>query len=125
MLQEESQVVIADNTGAKIGKIIRIKKGSNARFAGIGDIVVLAVQSSSPKSSIKEGEVVTGIVVRTKKEIARKDGTYVRFDDNAVVIMDIDAKGELKLKWKRIFWPVARELRDIDRAITNMAEETV
>ncbi len=126
MLKTESVVVVADNTGVKKAKIIRILKSSNARTAIIGDRVVVAVQEVMPTSSIKKGEVSQAIVVRVRKEIGRKDGTYIRFWDNAIVLMSKDAKGEIKPIGKRIFWPVARELRDLGfRNITNMAEEVV
>lgn len=126
MLKTESVVVVADNTGVKKAKIIRILKSSNARTATIGDKVVVAVQEVMPTSSIKKGDVSQGIVVRLRKEIGRKDGTYVRFWDNAIVLMTKDAKGEIKPIGKRVFWPVARELRELGfRNITNMAEEVV
>lgn len=126
MLKTESVVVVADNTGVKKAKIIRILKSSNARTALIWDKVVVAVQEVMPTSSIKKGDVAQGLIVRVRKEIGRKDGTYVRFSDNAIVLMSKDAKGEIKPIGKRVFGPVARELRDLGyRNITNMAEEVV
>ncbi|MCX6822693.1 MAG: 50S ribosomal protein L14 [candidate division SR1 bacterium] len=126
MLKMESVILVADNTGVKKGKIIRILKGSNAKTATIGDKVMLAVRETSPASTIKKGDVAMGLIVRIRKEIRRKDGTYVRFGDNAAIIMSKDAKGEIKPVGKRIFGPVARELRDMGyKNITNMAEETV
>lgn len=126
MLKTESVVVVADNTGVKKAKIIRILKSSMARTARIGDRVVVAVQEVMPTSSIKKGDVAQGIIVRVRKEIARKDGTYVRFSDNAIVLMSKDAKWEIKPIGKRVFGPVARELRELGyRNITNMAEEVV
>lgn len=126
MLKTESVVVVADNTGVKKAKIIRILKSSMARTASIGDRVVVAVQEVMPTSSIKKGDVSQWIIVRVRKEIGRKDGTYVRFGDNAIVLMSKDAKGEIKPIGKRIFGPVARELRELGyRNITNMAEEVV
>ena len=126
MLKQESMVVIADNTQAKKAKIIRVIKGSTARTATIGDRVVVAVKDAAPTASVKKGQVVLAVVVRVKKEIARPDGTYVRFGDNAVVLLTKDAKGNLNPIGKRVFGPVARELRDIGwRNITNMAEEVV
>lgn len=126
MLKTESIVTVADNTGVKKVKIIRILKSSMARTARIADMVVVAVQEVDPTSTIKKWEVAQAMVVRVRKEITRKDWTYVRFWDNAVILMSKDAKGEVKPIWKRIFGPVARELRDLwYRNITNMAEEVV
>ena len=125
MLKQESVIIVADNTQAKKAKIIRIIKG-NARTATIGDRVVVAIKEASPTASVKKGQVVPAVVVRVKKEIARPDGTYIRFGDNAVVLLTKDAKGNLNPIGKRVFGPVARELRDIGwRNITNMAEEVV
>lgn len=126
MLKPESVVIVADNTGVKKAKIIRILKSSMAKTAWIADKVVVAVQEVAPTSTIKKWEVSQAIVVRTRKEIARKDGTYIRFWDNAIILMSKDAKGEIKPIGKRIFWPVARELRELwYRNITNMAEEVI
>ena len=125
MLKQESTVVIADNTQAKKAQIIRVIKG-NSDTATIGDRVVVTVKEASPTASVKKGQVVPAVVVRVKKEIARPDGTYVRFGDNAVVLLTKDAKGNMNPIGKRVFGPVARELRDIGwRNITNMAEEVV
>lgn len=119
-------VVIADNTQAKKAKIIRVIKGSTAKTATIGDRVVVAIKEAAPTASVKKGQVVPAVVVRVRKEIARPDGTYVRFGDNAVVLLTKDAKGNMNPIGKRVFGPVARELRDIGwRNITNMAEEVV
>lgn len=126
MLKQESMVVIADNTQAKKAKIIRVIKGSTAKTATIGDRVVVAIKEAAPTASVKKGQVVPAVVVRVRKEIARPDGTYVRFGDNAVVLLTKDAKGNMNPIGKRVFGPVARELRDIGwRNITNMAEEVV
>ncbi len=126
MLKVESVVIVADNSGVKKWKIIRILKWSNAKTATIGDRVMLAVRESTPTSAIKKWDVAQAIIVRIRKEIARKDGTYVRFGDNAVILMSKDAKGEIKPIGKRVFGPVARELRQLGyKNITNMAEETV
>jgi len=126
MLKLESMVIIADNTQAKKAKIIRIMKGSAAKSASIGDIVMVTIKDAMPTASVKKGQVVAAVIVRTKKEIARPDGTYVRFGDNAVVLLTKDAKGNINPIGKRVFGPVARELRDIGwRNITNMAEEVV
>lgn len=126
MLMNESQVVICDNTGAKKWKVIRILKGSNWKKASVWDLVVIAIKDASPSSSVKKWDTSRALIVRVRKEIGRKDGTYVRFWDNAVVLMSKDAKWELKPIWKRVFWPVAKELRLLGyRNITNMAEEVI
>lgn len=122
MIWNESKVVIADNTGAKVGKIIRVKKWSNARYATVGDVVVLAVKKAIPWSQVEEGDVVWGVVIRTKREIRRKDWTKVRFWDNAVALINKDWEP----KWKRIFGPVAREVREKwFRQLANLAEEVI
>lgn len=126
MLMNESQVVICDNTGAKKWKVIRVLKGSNWKKASVWDLVVIAIKDASPSSSVKKWDTSRALIVRVRKEIGRKDGTYVRFWDNAVVLMSKDAKWELKPIWKRVFWPVAKELRLLGyRNITNMAEEVI
>ncbi|HOG15032.1 MAG TPA: 50S ribosomal protein L14 [Candidatus Absconditabacterales bacterium] len=126
MLKNESMVVVADNTGAKKAQIIRILKGSMATTASVGDFVVVAIKSVIPNSHVKKGQITKAIVVRVKKEVPRKDGTYIRFGDNAVVLMTKNEKGEISPIGKRIFGPVARELRDLGyKNITNMAEEVL
>jgi large subunit ribosomal protein L14 len=95
MLKQESMVIIADNTQVKKAKVIRILKGSTGDTATIGDRVVVAIKETSPTSSIKKGQVVHAVVVRVKKEISRPDGTYVRFSDNAIVLLTKDAKGNM------------------------------
>ena len=125
MLKQESLVVVADNTQAKKAKIIRIVKWSTAKTATVGDRVVVAIKDATPTASVKKWQVVPAVIVRVRKEIARPDGTYVRFGDNAVVLLTKDAKGNMNPIWKRVFWPVARELRDEWRNITNMAEEVL
>ncbi len=125
MLKNETEVIIADNTWAKRGQIFRILKG-NAKTATIGDRVMIAIKEALPTSAIKKGTISQALVVRIAKEIPRKDGTYVRFGDNAVILMTKDAKWEIKPIGKRVFGPVARELRQLGyKAITNMAEEVV
>lgn len=124
MLKTESLVVVADNTQAKKAKIIRIKKG-NADTATVWDVVVVAIKDASPTASVKKWQVVPAVVVRVRKEISRPDGTYVRFGDNAIVLLTKDAKWNLNPIGKRVFGPVARELRDQWRNITNMAEEVL
>ena len=126
MLKNESNVVIADNTWAKKWQIFRILKWSNAKTATVGDRVMIAIKEALPTSAIKKWTISQALIVRIKKEIHRKDWTYVRFGDNAVILMSKDAKWEIKPLGKRIFGPVARELRQMGhKAITNMAEEVV
>lgn len=126
MLKNESVVVVADNTWAKKAQIIRILKGSTGKTATVWDSVVVAIKSTTPNGSIKKWQVTRAIVVRVRKEIPRKDGTYIRFGDNAVVLMTKNDKWEMSPIWKRIFWPVAKELRDLWlKNITNMAEEVL
>ncbi len=109
MVQRESKLTVADNSGAKIAKIIGIPGASRRRYASVGDVVVVAIQKVLPNAGIKRHEVMKGVIVRTHKEIGRKDGTYVRFDDNALVIIDPKNKAP---KGTRIFGPVARELKE-------------
>ena len=108
MIQQESILRIADNTGAKSALCIRVLGGSRRRYAGVGDVIVATVKDAIPNAGIRKGEVVKAVVVRTAKETRRKDGTYIRFDDNAAVI--IDDNGEPR--GTRIFGPVGRELRE-------------
>ena len=108
MIQQESIVRIADNSGAKRALVIRVLGGSKRRYARIGDIVVVAVKDALPDGTVKKGDVAKAVVVRTRKEQRRKDGSYIRFDENAAVI--INDAGEPRAT--RIFGPVARELRD-------------
>jgi large subunit ribosomal protein L14 len=108
MIQEETRLNVADNTGAKLLKCFRVLGGTGRRYASVGDIVVCSVKKALPASNIKKGSVVKAVIVRTTKEERRSDGSYIRFDDNAAVI--IDEKREPK--GTRIFGPVARELRD-------------
>ena len=108
MLQQESRLRVADNTGAKEVLTIRVLGGTKRRYASIGDKIVVTVKESTPNGSVKKGQVSTAVVVRTKKEIRRPDGSYIRFDENACVLLD--AQGEMR--GTRVFGPVARELRD-------------
>ncbi len=108
MIQQESRMAVADNSGAKEVLCIRVLGGTNRRYASIGDKVVVAVKSAIPSGNIKKGAVAKAVVVRTKKEIRRNDGSYIRFDDNAVVLLN--TAGEMM--GTRIFGPVARELRE-------------
>ena len=109
MLQTESRLKVADNTGAKEVLVIRVLGGTKKRYASIGDRIVVSIKHVSPNGSVKKGQVAKAVVVRTKKEVRRKDGSYIRFDDNACVLLD-STSGEMK--GTRVFGPVARELRD-------------
>jgi large subunit ribosomal protein L14 len=108
MIQEETNLVVADNSGAKKIRCIRVLGGHERRYAGVGDLIVVAVKSAIPGAPVKKGEVSRAVVVRTKKEIRRKDGSFIRFDENAAVLLN--AQGEPR--GTRIFGPVARELRE-------------
>jgi large subunit ribosomal protein L14 len=122
MIQMQSNLVVADNSGAKIVQCIKVLGGTHRRYAGIGDIVVVAVKDAIPTSTIKKGTVEKAVIVRQAKEYRRPDGTYIRFDDNACVIVD----GDKNPKGKRIFGPVARELRDMDfMKIVSLAPEVL
>lgn len=122
MIQQETMLTVADNSGARKVKCIKVLGGSKRRYAGVGDVIICAVQEALPNGSVKKGSVVRCVVVRTKKEIRRKDGSYIRFDDNACVL--IDANGSPK--GTRVFGPVARELRDRKYLkITSLAPETL
>jgi large subunit ribosomal protein L14 len=121
MLQQESKLIVTDNSGAKIAKIIGIPGASRRRYATIGDVVVVAIQKVLPNAGIKRHEVMKGVIVRTHKEVGRKDGTYIRFDDNALVIIDPKNKAP---KGTRIFGPVARELKEkgFDKIVSLASE---
>ncbi len=108
MIQQESMLKIADNSGAKSALCIRVLGGSKRRYASIGDVVVVTVKDAIPNSPVKKGEVVRAVIVRTSKEVRRRDGTYIRFDDNAAVLLT--PQGEPQ--GTRIFGPVGRELRE-------------
>ena len=108
MIQQESRLRVADNTGAKEVLTIRVLGGTKKRYASIGDKIVVAVKDATPNGTIKKGAVATAVVVRTKKEVRRPDGSYIRFDDNACVLLN--PQGEMI--GTRVFGPVARELRD-------------
>jgi large subunit ribosomal protein L14 len=122
MVQVESMLVVADNSGAKMVQCIKVLGGTHRRYAGIGDIIVVAIKATTPNSAIKKGTIEKAVVVRTHKEYRRPDGTYIRFDDNACVIIDANKNP----KGKRIFGPVARELRDGDyMKIVSLAPEVL
>ena len=108
MIQQESRLKVADNTGAREVLCVRVLGGSSRRYAGLGDVIVGTVKEATPGSSVKKGELVRAVVVRTKKEARRDDGTHIRFDENACVLIDPNRQP----RGTRIFGPVARELRD-------------
>lgn len=108
MIQQQTKLNVADNTGAKSVQCIKVLGGSKRRYGSVGDIIVVAIKSAAPGGNVKKGEVSKAVIVRTRKEVGRPDGSYVRFDDNAVVL--INEQGEPK--GTRIFGPVARELRE-------------
>lgn len=123
MIQPQSIVKIADNTGAKIGRVFKIPGGSKKRYAGIGEIVILSVQVAEPRKAIKKKEVCQAVVVRTKNAYRRKDGSYVRFDENAVVILE---KEKQDPRGGRIFGPIPRELAELGyQKIISLAPEVV
>ena len=109
MIQAETWLKIADNSGAKEIECFKVLGGSKRRYAGIGDIIVASVKTCEPRSSVKAGDVVKAVIVRQKKALRRKDGSYIRFDENAAVIVDLENK---EPKATRIFGPIARELRE-------------
>ena len=122
MIQQESFLKVADNTGAKEIKCIRVLGGSKRKFGNIGDVIVASVRKSTPGGTVKKGEVVKAVIVRSAKGVRRNDGTYVRFDDNAAVLI----KDDQNPRGTRIFGPVARELRDKDyMKILSLAPEVV
>ena len=122
MIQQESFLKVADNTGAKEIKCIRVLGGSKRRYANIGDVVVASVRKAAPGGQVKKGDVVKAVIVRSSRGVRRADGSYVRFDDNAAVLI----KDDKNPKGTRIFGPVARELRDKDyMKILSLAPEVV
>ena len=122
MIQMESYLKVADNTGAKEIHCIRVLGGSRRKFGNIGDVIVASVRKAAPGGTVKKGEVVKAVIVRTKRGIRREDGTYVRFDENAAVII----KEDRNPKGTRIFGPVARELRERDyMKILSLAPEVI
>ncbi|BCS80845.1 50S ribosomal protein L14 [Anaerocellum diazotrophicum] len=122
MIQPQSRLKVADNTGAKEVMCIRVLGGSNRKFANIGDVIVCSVKDATPGGVVKKGDVVKAVIVRTRKGIRREDGTYIRFDDNAAVLIREDGTP----RGTRIFGPVARELRDKDfMKIVSLAPEVL
>lgn len=122
MLQQESLATVADNTGAKIAYVIKVPGGSKRRYARVGDIVVVSIKSASPRGTVKRKSIQKAVVVRTRRTIRRKDGSGIRFDDNAVVIVDADGNP----RGTRVFGPIARELREKGyQKIISLAPEVV
>jgi len=122
MIQQETFLKVADNTGAKEIKCIRVLGGSGRRYGSVGDVIVASVRKAAPGSAVKKGEVVRAVIVRTAKGVHRGDGTYVRFDENAAVLI----KEDKNPRGTRIFGPVARELRDKDyMKILSLAPEVI
>lgn len=121
MIQQESRLLVADNSGAKEVLCIRVLGGTRKRYASLGDKIVVSVKSAVPSGEVKKGTVSKAVVVRTKKEVRRQDGSYIRFDDNAVVLLNnMD-----EMRGTRIFGPVARELRDKYMKIVSLAPEVL
>lgn len=121
MIQQESRLTIADNSGGKEALCIRVLGGTKKRYATVGDIIVVTVKSVIPSSDMKKGAVSKAIVVRTKKEVRRADGSYIRFDDNACVLLN----GAGEMRASRIFGPVARELHASNMKIVSLAPEVL
>jgi len=123
MIQDRTLVVVADNTGAKIGRVFKVPGGSKRRYARIGDVVILAVQVAEPRKAVKRKDVLQAVVVRQTQPFRRKDGSYVRFDENAVVIIEKDKK---EPKGGRVFGPIPRELAERGyQKIVSLAPEIV
>lgn len=121
MIQQETRLTVADNSGAREVLCIRVLGGTGRRYATVGDVIVVTVKSAIPSSDVKKGTVSRAVVVRTKKEVRRADGSYIRFDDNACVLLT--PAGELR--GTRIFGPVARELRATNMKIVSLAPEVL
>lgn len=125
MLQSQSIVAIADNSGGKIGRIFKVLGGSKRRYSEIGDVVVLSIQTAEPRKAVKKKDIYRAVIVRQTKPFARKDGSYVRFDENAVVLIEKQGK-EMAPKGNRIFGPVPRELSEMGwHSIVSLAPEVI
>jgi len=123
MIQPETKVKIADNTGGKVGKVFKILGGSKRRYARIGDLVILSIKVAEPRKQIKKKDVVQAVVVRQVQPMRRKDGSYIRFDENAVVILE---KGKKEPKGGRVFGPIPRELAELGyQKIISLAPEVI
>jgi large subunit ribosomal protein L14 len=126
MIQDRSLVVIADNSGAKIGRIFKVLGSAAKRYAEIGELVTLSVQTAEPRKGVKKKDVLRGVVVRQRKAFRRKDGSYIRFDENAVVIIEGTGKNAKEPKAGRIFGPIPRELQELGyQTIISRAPEVV
>ena len=126
MIQDRSLVTIADNTGAKIGRIFKIPGSSKKRYAQIGEVVILSVQTAEPRKAVKKKDVLKAVVVRQRQPFRRKDGSYIRFDENAVVIIEGTGKNPQEPKAGRIFGPIPRELQELGyQTIISRAPEVV
>lgn len=126
MIQDRSLVTVADNSGAKIGRIFKIPGSSKKRYAEIGEIVIFSVQTAEPRKAVKKKDVLRAVVVRQKAPMRRKDGSYIRFDENAVVIIEGTGKNAHEPKAGRIFGPIPRELADLGyQTIISRAPEVV
>jgi large subunit ribosomal protein L14 len=121
MIQAETRLVVADNSGAKECMCIRVLGGTRRRYASVGDVIVVAIKNVIPSSDIKKGAVSKALIVRTKKEVRRADGSYIRFDDNACVLLN----NADELRGSRIFGPVARELRATNMKVVSLAPEVL
>ena len=121
MIQAETRLVVADNSGAKECMCIRVLGGTRRRYASVGDVIVVAIKNVIPSSDIKKGAVSKALIVRTKKEVRRADGSYIRFDDNACVLLN----NPDELRGSRIFGPVARELRAVNMKVVSLAPEVL
>ena len=121
MIQAETRLVVADNSGAKECMCIRVLGGSRRRYSSVGDVIVVAIKNVIPSSDIKKGAVSKALIVRTKKEVRRADGSYIRFDDNACVLLN----NADELRGSRIFGPVARELRAVNMKVVSLAPEVL
>ena len=125
MIQPRSIVKVADNSGAKIGRIFKVLGSSKKRYAGIGELVIFSVQKAEPRKEIKKKAVLMGLVVRQKAPLRRKDGSYIRFDENAVIVVD-EKKGEIIPRAGRIFGPIPREIAEAGhQAIVSLAPEVI
>ena len=123
MIQPQTLVKVTDNSGARMARVFKVLGGSKRRYARVGDLVIASVQTAEPRKTVKKKDVVQAVVVRQRKELRRKDGSYIRFDDNAVVILD---KGKKDPKAGRIFGPIPRELADLGyQKIISLAPEVV
>lgn len=121
MIHEESKLVVADNTGARLLEVVGLLGGNSRRYAYVGDVVVCSVKVAEPRGTVKKGDVVRAVIVRTRKEFKRADGTAVRFDDNAAVVVSKDSKDPIGT---RVFGPIAREVRNREfQKIVSLAEE--